>query len=557
MRDPRRPTGEWHLVQRRRRPADDHSANGKATTFYFQNFPPSWDEKALWTLFKRYRTIVDVYIPKKLNAAKKRFGFARFLRVLDIPSFEKLLNSILIGNSKMDVNLAKYDKRAQAKKEPHRPYGCRTPPPPPPSSAPLSNSSNTLRSYVDAAKGPPYYHSLMNVKNFKEVESCQQINMRYLGGLRMLLEFEHVEAANLFLDGENERWKPWFSSISKWHHDITHNDRIASLVIQGVPPHAWCEETFSLIAGSWGTVIIPESCCEDNPNMAFGRVAIITNHPGIISSSFPIAIDNIKYSVNVLEDLEESAKLSPVLAINNFYSTSPFWTGSHQWNVDSEKADDEALSSSPDESNSEDLPSPTYPWPPPTPHTPNHSHACSDDGVHSVSPTSCASKDATPNDCIPRSTPCTPLIEVGHPTLAANTLSKTFPAKSHSRPTTKQPTSIDCQPNPSLDLNQIPQANSSRIPSSLSVPDSNFPQDEHKNPAQAYYHGSTGRSDPSPSGSPPSPHSAPRGNVASRNSSSEVIETIKIGEAVGFRLAGNESQLRSIIRQRGVLVVNP
>ncbi|CAI9296160.1 unnamed protein product [Lactuca saligna] len=87
--------------------------NGKAVSFYFQNFPLDWNETALWQTFKRYETVVDVYIAKKLNRNGRKFGFVRFIRVQDIPAFERRLNETCIGAQKINLNVARFDRRNQ------------------------------------------------------------------------------------------------------------------------------------------------------------------------------------------------------------------------------------------------------------------------------------------------------------------------------------------------------------------------------------------------------------------------------------------------------------
>nr|KAJ0189013.1 hypothetical protein LSAT_V11C800402950 [Lactuca sativa] len=176
------------------------------------------------------------------------------------------------------------------------------------------------------------FQALMNVKAFPEVEGCPTIQLRYLGDLKMLLDFENVEEKNDFLVKGEAIWKPWFKSLTNWSMECKYNERIASIIIQGVPQHAWCEEAFSTTAKLWGSVVIPEECPTDSPNLAFGRVGILTSHPGLISSSIPVFVDGIHFEINIMEDIFESIKLSPVLASNDFhYSKWNWWDdGGHE-----------------------------------------------------------------------------------------------------------------------------------------------------------------------------------------------------------------------------------
>ncbi|CAI9282935.1 unnamed protein product [Lactuca saligna] len=96
------------------------------------------------------------------------------------------------------------------------------------------------------------FQALMNVKAFQEVEGCPSIQLRYLGGLKMILDFEGIKEKEEFLNNGREIWLPWFKKVSDWDPECNFNEIIASIIIHGVPQHAWCEEAFSIIAKTWG-----------------------------------------------------------------------------------------------------------------------------------------------------------------------------------------------------------------------------------------------------------------------------------------------------------------
>ena len=137
----------WIQIQRRKTYGKEFEINGKDVTFYFQNFPSDWDETSLWQTFKRYGTVVDVYIAKKLNKHKLRFGFARFLRIQDIPSFEKRLNRICIGTQKIIVNLARFDRKEQVNTRNKMQDPCSRP------ENPRVNPQKRYKSFVDVVRG--------------------------------------------------------------------------------------------------------------------------------------------------------------------------------------------------------------------------------------------------------------------------------------------------------------------------------------------------------------------------------------------------------------------
>ncbi|KAI3508827.1 hypothetical protein L1887_23845 [Cichorium endivia] len=285
------------------------------------------------------------------------------------PELVSRLNGVVCGNSRIKANQAKYERKkvppaantaanineSQRSRPPVEdpyghsgrrsfadvlnnrgrskdgPYYPQPPPPPPPQPhIPLNQQTKEIRFTTSTISRivakwtligeSESFEKLMNIRAFKEVEGIPNIELRYVGGLNTLMEFEdETEMQNLLVNGEHI-WSPWFKSLIPWNQDTQLNKRIASLLIYGVPLHAWCEEAFTTIASTWGKVLIPEVCKTENLNMAFGRVGILTDHPGLISSADRITVDDKMYVINVIEDLFESNRLNPMLACNDIES---------------------------------------------------------------------------------------------------------------------------------------------------------------------------------------------------------------------------------------------
>ncbi|GKA75592.1 nucleotide-binding alpha-beta plait domain-containing protein [Tanacetum coccineum] len=99
------------MHQTRKGPTDfDKVMRDKATSFFFTNFSDTWDFGALWKMFSRYGSVVDVYIAFKKSKRDTRFYFVRFINIRDISTFEAKLKGILIGNTKLIINRAKFIK---------------------------------------------------------------------------------------------------------------------------------------------------------------------------------------------------------------------------------------------------------------------------------------------------------------------------------------------------------------------------------------------------------------------------------------------------------------
>lgn len=81
------------------------------THFYFTNFPENFTEKALWRVFQRYDKVWEVYIAPRRDKRGKQFGFVRFMEVKNPAKLERELDSIIIGNMKMHVNIPRFENR--------------------------------------------------------------------------------------------------------------------------------------------------------------------------------------------------------------------------------------------------------------------------------------------------------------------------------------------------------------------------------------------------------------------------------------------------------------
>nr|KAJ0221617.1 hypothetical protein LSAT_V11C200073030 [Lactuca sativa] len=139
-------------------------------------------------IFNRYGTILDVYVAKKLNRINKKFGYVRFLNVPDVISFERDIDD---GGAKSNNKFIRMLSSPGVKEYMH----------------------NTLVGKTE------YFQALMNVEAFSQVEG-------YLGGLKVLLEFESVEIKNKFLSDGAAIWKPRFKNLTNLSLKCNYNERI-------------------------------------------------------------------------------------------------------------------------------------------------------------------------------------------------------------------------------------------------------------------------------------------------------------------------------------------
>ncbi|GJW13487.1 nucleotide-binding alpha-beta plait domain-containing protein [Tanacetum coccineum] len=151
-------------------------------SFFFTNFPDSWESGALWKMFNRYGKVADVYIAFKRTKKGTRFGFVRFKNVGDVVAFERRLKGILIGDARLFINRAKFfkdgERSFQSDQQPTKARGIRL------------TEDNFLKSRLECcwmgkAKNFQVLQNAWDIVRNNGLENC---NVKYVGGLSLLFE---------------------------------------------------------------------------------------------------------------------------------------------------------------------------------------------------------------------------------------------------------------------------------------------------------------------------------------------------------------------------------
>ncbi|XP_057432943.1 uncharacterized protein LOC130725766 [Lotus japonicus] len=82
----------------------------RITSYFFTCFPENFGKEAMWGIFQRYDKVWDLFISDRRDKNGRRFGFVRFRDVQNPLDLERRLDQIVIGASKIHVNLPKYTK---------------------------------------------------------------------------------------------------------------------------------------------------------------------------------------------------------------------------------------------------------------------------------------------------------------------------------------------------------------------------------------------------------------------------------------------------------------
>lgn len=105
----RRATGKWDILKNGK-----GKVQGPSTTFFFTYFVESWSAKDLFFEFKELGEIDEIVISSKSDWRGKKYGFVKFVKMVDERMVEAKLNNIWMDGRKIITNISKYKRRAVA-----------------------------------------------------------------------------------------------------------------------------------------------------------------------------------------------------------------------------------------------------------------------------------------------------------------------------------------------------------------------------------------------------------------------------------------------------------
>ncbi|KAI3818748.1 hypothetical protein L1987_12565 [Smallanthus sonchifolius] len=233
----RPPEGVW---QDPRRKMKEGNRSGRWTSYYVANLPEGTKPEDLKTCFNQFGNVVDIYVASRKDKSGSCFGFVRFSMVEDKWELERSMREINMKNLRLSVNLAKYDrdgnpnareeKKTQAKEA--KQYGSS-------GGAEDTRDKPFLRALLrNKRQGPVItvpevadydvlqWYDLSVMGKAKDLlqlcslheslckEGWEELKIKYLGGLHVLLTFKKYSDANEFVENKL-KWSNGFSMICK------------------------------------------------------------------------------------------------------------------------------------------------------------------------------------------------------------------------------------------------------------------------------------------------------------------------------------------------------
>nr|GEY85370.1 hypothetical protein [Tanacetum cinerariifolium] len=171
-----------------------------STSVFVTNFSDGYGANDLWNTCKLYGHVVDVFIPDRRTKAGKRFGFVRFIKVLDIDRLINNLCTVWMRRNKIHANVARFQREPLHKQS--------------------NNSNNKGTNNVNhGAKGKvKEFTSLTNLKVVLGKEGYTNIDLKYMGCFWVMVVFQDDETKKRFQF--NLAVGSWFSQIIQAHNDF-------------------------------------------------------------------------------------------------------------------------------------------------------------------------------------------------------------------------------------------------------------------------------------------------------------------------------------------------
>ncbi|GJV36928.1 nucleotide-binding alpha-beta plait domain-containing protein [Tanacetum coccineum] len=308
-----------------------------STSIYVTNFPDHINAKELWRVCSQYGNVIDSFIPNRRSKNGKRFGFVRFIKFANVDRLVDNLCTIWIGRFKLYANVARFNRppmnkgyHSQANTHVNSssdvPVFKRKHPPV------INGGDQRLpNSYIQAFKTGHMSHndeglsqptlvldesclynydfslslvgklkefgSLPNLKKILEEEGFSDINIRYMGGFWVMLQFQSKTALDNF--NSHVGVNSWFSSIQQASDSFSIDERVAWIDVEGVPLKVWSRNTFVKISSKWGSLLYEED--EDAPYFHRKRLCIKTTSNENIFESFKIVVKGKIFWIRVKE----------------------------------------------------------------------------------------------------------------------------------------------------------------------------------------------------------------------------------------------------------------
>ncbi|CAI9278348.1 unnamed protein product [Lactuca saligna] len=141
------------------------------------------------------------------------------------------------------------------------------------------------------------FSTLLNLRVLCLNEGFDNFEMRYVGGLWVLIEFTSTKACKFFM--ESNAMDHWLLEKRAWDRYFAPLERKVWVDVEGLPLSVWSKESFRKIISKWGTIVhLDDNLGED---IYKNMICILSSFQTIISDVIKVRVEGVTYSIRVKE----------------------------------------------------------------------------------------------------------------------------------------------------------------------------------------------------------------------------------------------------------------
>ncbi|KAI3814603.1 hypothetical protein L1987_14243 [Smallanthus sonchifolius] len=154
-------------------------------------------------------------------------------------------------------------------------------------------------------------------------------DLRYIGGMKVMLTFCSTVGARKFLNDRRMDHELIFKELAIWEGQDVPFDRISWVQVHGVPIQLWEGNTFDRIGQLLSKVVEFSSTSNKTGNLSFDEIDILVSNPLRISTSMNLEWGGKSYLVRLEESIRcwDPGFLTMPESSTNFFSGSFFGRG--------------------------------------------------------------------------------------------------------------------------------------------------------------------------------------------------------------------------------------
>ncbi|GJT80735.1 hypothetical protein Tco_1055077 [Tanacetum coccineum] len=283
-----KPKGFLESYRRYNRFTDfDRVMRNNTTSFFFTNFPDSRDSSALWKTFDRLKNIVDLL------------------------AFEGRLKGIFIGGSRLIINQGKFFKDGD------RSFFTSDFPPLNPV------NRNKTRVFLQQTYRKSFWRQvLQNAWDIVSNNGLVDCNVKYVGGLSLLFEWNSKEAAIQSLEFKFVWLQKWFDDLKLWEDNGDKVGRLTWLNIEGLSVLARNLGAIKSVLLPFGKVLEVGHLDFNSKALSLVKSLVLTDRMDDLNQNLSVLLNGRIYPIRIFEEQFHTYILFPSSAPSSKFDDS-------------------------------------------------------------------------------------------------------------------------------------------------------------------------------------------------------------------------------------------